>query len=129
MGGSSRRAEHRYLWRSMTAMGMFLIAMLLLGPRGGLGTLTAMSMTIGVALPLVWVAYEFQHYVRALDEMQSRIEMQAAAIGFGLALLAAAIWGLAEGFGLLPSVSMALLLPLGVLLHGIIRFIQNRRFG
>lgn len=129
MTGSSGRAEQRYLWRSMMAMGLFLIAMLALAPQEGLPQWVAAGKTAVIALPLLWVAYEFQHYVRALDEMQGRIEMRAAAIGFGLALLIATIWGIAEGFGLVPRLSMALVLPLGVVLHGVVRFIQNRQLG
>ena len=128
--GKEPPAQRRYLWCSLTAMALFTIAVLVLSPHAsGIERVQAISFTALTALPLIWVAYEFQRYVRALDELQSQIEMQSAAIGFGLALLIAAIWGLAETFNLVPRISLAMALPLGVALHGAVRQIRVWRLG
>jgi len=128
--GKHSPAQRRYYWRSLIAMAFFTIAVFVLAPDvSEIKRVPAIAFTALTALPLIWVAYEFQRYVRALDELQSQIEMQSAAIGFGLTLLIAAIWGLAETFNLLPSVSLAMTLPLGVVLHGAVRQIRVWRLG
>jgi len=128
--GKKPSAQTRYIVLSLLAMAIFTLAILVLTPLASQNeTLTAIGFTIVSTLPLILVAYEFQRYVRALDELQSQIEMQSAAIGFGLALLIAAIWGLAEGYNLVPRISIAMTLPLGVVLHGAVRQIRLWRLG
>lgn len=119
-------AERRYLWRTLLAMLIFALSVVFLARVDAVG-ITALVYSALLSLPIIVVAYEFQYYVRRLDEMQSGLEMQAAAVGFGSTLVILTVWSLAAGFGVLPEVEPAFALPIGVVLHGAVRFIQNRR--
>ncbi len=120
------RAERRYMWRTILAMAVFAVTVPILSTASGNGAIALLHTAI-LALPILVVAYEFQHYVRALDEMQSGLELKAAAIGFGLTLVGLTIWSLAARFELVPAAEAAFALPVAVVLHSLVRFIQNRR--
>jgi hypothetical protein len=131
MGQGNRidRVTRRYELRSGLAMAVFAILVIVLIPRfSEPNTLTALGLIALCSLPLIYTAYEFQRYVRGLDELQSRLEMQAGAIGAGLVLLLAAIWGFGEIFGLLPNVSPVFLLPVATVAHAIVRRVQGQSY-
>ena len=125
-----RIAERRYLVRTLAAMAVFALAMLGLDrllpePEGG----AALAVTLAIIAPLMFWAYEYQHFIRHIDEMLARLQLQGAAIAGGLALLLAAFWGVAETNGLLPDLNPALFLPVATAAHGVIMLIQRARMG
>ena len=89
---------------------------------------TGAALTLLITAPLFWWAYEYQLYVRALDEFQSLLSLQAIAISAGAALLVGALWGVAEKFLGAPHLNAALLLPLAVLIHALAHSFLARRY-
>ncbi len=129
-GSRMNQAEARYKFRSGLALAAYIVV-LVFGVTFGLEAATPVriALMLGTTLPFFWLAWEFQIYVRSLDEMQSLIEMRSAAIGFGLTLLMATFWGFGETFDILPDLSPVFVMPVAAMTHGLVRFIENRRLG
>jgi len=90
--------------------------------------LAGLALAFVITAPLFWWAYEYQRYVRALDEFQSLLSLQAIAISAGAALLIGALWGVAEKFLGAAHLNAALLLPLAVLIHALAHSFLARRY-
>lgn len=90
--------------------------------------LAGVVISLLIMAPLFWWAYEYQRYVRALDEFQSLLSLQAIAISAGAALLVGALWGVAEKFLGAVHLNAALLLPLAVLIHALAHSFLARRY-
>src|SRR5687767_13658662 len=72
-------------------------------------------------LPLVPILFAFRafiRWVRELDEMQKRIQMEAFAFSLGLTSILTFTYGLMERAGL-PQISLIWVFPLSVMLWGI----------
>ena len=129
MGQGNRidSATRRYELRTGLAMALFAVIMVVLFPRPSESSLgLAIGLMSLCSLPLVFVAYEYQRYVRALDELQGRLELQAVAIGAGIVLLSAAVWGFGEKFDVFPDLSPIFLLPAALVVQAIVRRVQGR---
>ena len=78
-------------------------------------------------LPLVPILFAFRafiRWVRELDEMQKRIQMEAFAFSLGLTSILTFTYGLMERAGL-PQISLIWVFPLSVMLWGIGHLFAN----
>ena len=120
-------ATRRYELRTAMAMAVFTAFVIAFLPRSAAPELPqAFGLILLCSLPLLYTAYEYQRHVRALDELQSQLEIQAGAIGAGLVLLLAAVWGFGEIFGVLPDLSPIYLLPVALVVQSIVRRVQGK---
>lgn len=104
---------------------MFVFAVLLiaidpegLGWAGGVQGAAAWGLVAVTCSPLFLAAYEIITYIGSIDELMARMQIRAAAIAALVVLLVGAVLGMADAFGLLPAINMALLLPLAAMVHG-----------
>ncbi|GJL90945.1 hypothetical protein [Hyphococcus sp.] len=122
-------AQRRFVRRTGAAVlafaGLYWIFSDFAGPYS---TVIGFGLTVLVAAPLVFLAYEYYRYVNALDEFKGLLSLQAIAISAGAALLAGAFWGVAEKFLELPHLNAALLLPVAVVFHSLVLSGLARRF-
>jgi hypothetical protein len=80
-----------------------------------------------VCAPLFLYAYELIRYIRSVDEMLARQQVQAGAIAGLVTLLAGAVAGVGEVLGVLPEINTAMALPVAAIAYSIAVAVQEAR--
>jgi hypothetical protein len=81
-------------------------------------------------LPLAPILFGFRvfiRWVRELDELQKRIQMEAFAFSLGMTGILSLTWGLLESAGL-PQISLIWVFPTSIMLWGLGQAIATRRY-
>jgi hypothetical protein len=87
---------------------------------------SALLMLLPIA-PILFGFRAFIRWVRELDELQKRIQMEAFAFSLGLTGILTFTYGLMERAGL-PQISLIWVFPLSIMLWGIGQAIAVRRY-
>lgn len=122
----------RYTWRTLVLMLIFtglLVAIdKTLDPsRNGWPAVQAWPLVGLTCLPLLVYGWEVIRYVRSIDEMLARFQIRAAAVAMLAMLLAAAVFGVAEIYGVMEPLNMTMLLPIAAVAHSVAIVIQQAR--
>jgi len=126
------RTLRRYAWRTMTLMlvftGLVVAIDKLIDPSRNDWSASAAWPLVGLTcLPLLLYGWEVVHYVRSIDEMLARFQIRAAAFSALVMLLAGAVFGVAEIYGVMEPLNMAMLLPIAALAHSVAAIFQQAR--
>jgi hypothetical protein len=78
-------------------------------------------------LPVLFGVFALMSFVRSIDEMQQKIQLEAMAFSLGVTGLITFALGLVEGTGV-PPVSMVWVMPMIIALWGIGLVIATRRY-
>ncbi|MCW5725758.1 MAG: hypothetical protein KIS81_12500 [Maricaulaceae bacterium] len=124
-------ARRRYAWRTTT---MFLIAIALIfyhGVSGGEGApgLPDHVLVWGAMALFCGASYEFWRLVAALDELQRRLHVNAAAASGLIVLLVLAASSLAAMFTGAPRLEAFFGLPMWALIYYAALFVFSRRYS
>lgn len=87
--------------------------------------LSAWPLVLLTCLPLLIYGYEVVRYVRSIDEMLARMQVRAAAVATLAMLLASAIFGVAEIYGVMEPLNMTMLLPIAAVAHSVASMVQQ----
>jgi len=112
-------ARRRFTLVQIGVLGAFAATMIAIGqimPRIETPALRWVIAALPLALLLYW-AWAFFGMIRDDDEMMQRIHLRAVALGAGLVLLAATLWGILEKLMDVPGLPSFLLLPAFALLY------------
>jgi|GEM_PF-1468228 len=134
MTAQARQASalKRYTWRTFVLMLVFTGVLVAIDKtidpsRNGWPASQAWPLVILTCLPLVAYGWEVVRYVRSIDEMLARFQIRAAAIAMLVMLLAAAILGVAEIYGVMEPLNMTMMLPIAAVAHSVTAMIQQVR--
>ena len=94
-GVPGRGGRSRGLLAALLFVLAYLIARIVLEAGGLAGTLRVMAALLPAA-PFVWMLWEIIRGVRAMDELERRIHLEALAVAFPLAMILLMILGLLE---------------------------------
>ncbi|WP_291843911.1 hypothetical protein [Maricaulis sp.] len=132
MSASERQASvtRRYFWRTFVAMIAFTAILVVIDKtldpsRNGWDAASAWPLVGLTCLPLLIYGYEVVRYVRSIDEMLARMQVRAAAVATLAMLLASAIFGVAEIYGVMEPLNMTMLLPIAAVAHSIASMVQQ----
>lgn len=120
----------RYFWRTTVAMiafaGIVVAIDKTLDPsRHDWDALSTWPLVALTCLPLLVYGYEAVRYVRSIDEMLARIQVRAAAVAALVMLLAGSVFGVAEIYGAMEPLNMAMLLPIAAVGHSVASLVQQ----
>jgi hypothetical protein len=120
----------RYFWRTFVAMIVFTAILVAidktLNPSlNGWDAISAWPLVALTCLPLLIYGYEVVRYVRSIDEMLARMQVRAAAVATLAMLLASAIFGVAEIYGVMEPLNMTMLLPIAAVAHSVASLVQQ----
>ncbi len=126
----AQSVSRRYFWRTLVAIMAFTAAVVaidkLLDPsRNDWSAFAAWPLVLLTCLPLFVYGYEVVRYVRNIDEMLARMQVRAAAVAALVLLLAGAVLGVAEVYGLMEPLNMTMLLPIAAVAHSIASLVQQ----
>ena len=122
--------EKRYFRRFLAAVLGYVILLLiadLLLNRIPAGSVWRYAVSPLPVVPVAFGVLAFLTYVRRLDELQRRIQLEALAFSLGCTGLLTLTLGFLENGGL-PRVSMIWVLPMIIGLWGVGVYIAGRRF-
>jgi hypothetical protein len=132
MSASERQASvtRRFFWRTFVAMITFTVILVLIDKTldpsaNGWDALSAWPLVGLTCLPLLVYGYEVVRYVRSIDEMLARMQVRAAAVAALAMLLASAVFGVAEIYGVMEPLNMTMLLPIAAVVHSIASLVQQ----
>ncbi len=122
--------SRRFFWRTFAAMITFTVILVAIDKtldpsRNGWDAVSAWPLVGLTCLPLMVYGYEVIRYVRSIDEMLARMQVRAAAIAALGMLLASAVFGVAEIYGLMEPLNMTMLLPIAAVVHSIASMVQQ----
>lgn len=125
-------ALRRYTWRTLVLMLVFAGLLILIDKvfNPSLNDWPAhrvWPLVFLTCLPLVAYGWEIVRYVRSIDEMLARFQIRAAAIAMLAVLLGAAIFGVAEIYGVMEPLNMTMLLPIAAVAHSVAAMVQQAR--
>jgi hypothetical protein len=95
--------------------------------RNGWPAVQAWPLVLLTCLPLLVYGWEVIRYVRSIDEMLARFQIRAAAVAMLAMLLAAAVFGVAEIYGVMEPLNMTMMLPIAAVAHSVASLIQQVR--
>ncbi len=134
MSAQTRQTDalKRYTWRTLACMLVFTGLLVLIDKtldpsRNGWPAVQAWPLVLLTCLPLAAYGWEVVRYVRAIDEMMAHFQVRAAAIAMLAVLLAAALFGVAEIYGVMEPLNMTMLLPIAALAHNVAAMVQQVR--
>lgn len=132
MSASERQTSvtRRFFWRTFVAMITFTVILVLIDKTldpsaNGWDALSAWPLVGLTCLPLLVYGYEVVRYVRSIDEMLARMQVRAAAVAALAMLLASAVFGVAEIYGVMEPLNMTMLLPIAAVVHSIASLVQQ----
>lgn len=132
MSATEKQASvsRRYAWRTFASMITFTAILVAIDKtldpsRNGWDALSAWPLVALTCLPLLVYGYEVVRYVRSIDEMLARFQVRAAAIATLGMLLASAVFGVAEIYGVMEPLNMTMLLPIAAVVHSIASAVQQ----
>jgi len=132
MSVSEKQASvtRRYLWRTFVAMIAFTAILVAIDKTinpslNDWDAVSAWPLVALTCLPLLVYGYEVVRYVRSIDEMLARMQVRAAAVATLAMLLASAIFGVAEIYGVMEPLNMTMLLPIAAVAHSVASMVQQ----
>lgn len=132
MSATQRQASvsRRFFWRTFATMITFAVILVVIDKtldpsRNGWDAVSAWPLVVLTCLPLMVYGYEVIRYVRAIDEMQARMQIRAGAIAALGMLLASAVFGVAEIYGQMEPLNMTMLLPIAAVVHSVAALVQQ----
>lgn len=130
MNNKKGAVSRRYFWRTSAAMIAFAAIVVAIDKtldpsRNDWDALSAWPLVGLTCLPLFFYAYEVIRYVRSIDEMLARMQVRAGAIAALVMLLAGAVFGIAEIYGVMEPLNTALLLPIAAVAHSAASLVQQ----
>ncbi|WP_339333859.1 hypothetical protein [uncultured Maricaulis sp.] len=122
--------SRRYFWRTFAAMIAFTAILVVIDKtldpsRNGWDAISAWPLVALTCLPLLVYGYEVVRYVRSIDEMLARMQVRAAAVATLAMLLASAVFGVAEIYGVMEPLNMTMLLPIAAVVHSVASLVQQ----
>jgi len=122
----------RYTWRTLALMlvytGLLVAIDKTIDPsRNGWPAVQAWPLVLLTCLPLILYGWEVIRYVRSVDEMLARFQIRAAAVAMLAMLLAAAVFGVAEIYGVMEPLNMTMMLPIAAVAHSVAAMVQQVR--
>lgn len=126
----AQSVSRRYFWRTFVAMVAFsgtvvAIDKLIDPSQPGWSALSSWPLVILTCLPLFFYGYEVVRYIRSIDEMLARMQVRAAAFAALAMLLAGALLGVAEVYGVIEPINMTMLLPIAAVAHSVASVVQQ----
>lgn len=129
-GKKSMQNHREYQRRFAVAIGGYVIILLLsvyLLER----TEQQMIRVILALLPIIPVSYGlwgYMQFIRQLDELQKRIQLEAIAFSMGLTGIITFTWGFLQGAGL-PPLESIWVFPMMIAFWGVGQFIAQRQYS
>lgn len=125
-----RSVSRRYFWRTFAAVLAFTALLVAIDKTldpsaNGWDAISTWPLVGLTCLPLLAYGYEVVRYVRAIDEMMARMQVRAAAVAALGMLLASAVFGVAEVFGVMEPINMTMLLPIAAVVHSVASLVQQ----
>jgi hypothetical protein len=125
-------ALRRYGWRTIVLMLVFTGLLVLIDKtldpsRNGWPAAQAWPLVLLTCAPLLLYGWEIVRYVRSIDEMLARFQIRAAAIAALTMLLLAAVFGVAEIYGVMEPLNMTMMLPIAAVAHSVASMVQQVR--
>lgn len=122
----------RYTWRTLALMLVFTGLLVAIDKtidpsRNGWPAAQAWPLVLLTCLPLLLYGWEVIRYVRCIDEMLARFQIRAAAVAMLAMLLAAAVFGVAEIYGVMEPLNMTMMLPIAAVAHSVAAMVQQVR--
>jgi len=124
------RAARTYVMQfggAMTAYVAVLLASLLL-LQNNPNAPWRVPLALAPVVPTIFALAAFLHFLRHMDEMQRKIQLEGMGLSFGATAILTFAYGFLENVGF-PHVSLIWVLPLMVMLWGLGTAIAARRYG
>ena len=127
------QAQRRLGWRGTAWMAAFLV--LFFGTAALIEALQPPPLATGglLLLPLLPLAGSLwstlAHHRTNADELEQRIELQAATLSAGVLLLAGTFWGFLVRFLGVPPFPLEMSMPVAVVVWIVLRALVARRYG
>lgn len=125
-------ALRRYTWRTLVLMLVFTGLLVLIDKtldpsRNSWPAARAWPLVLLTCAPLLAYGWEVVRYVRSIDEMLARFQVRAAAVATLAMLLMAAVFGVAEIYGVMEPLNMTMMLPIAAVAHSVASMVQQVR--
>lgn len=127
--------RQRYVREMMAAMAVYVVTLMLsvwLFKRMEMAPLLRTAVALAPVLPIVFVLRAMIRYIRDVDEMQQRIELEAVSIGTAMLCvlyMGAGFLQTSKVIDVPAGAAMTWVFPLACLFYGLAKVVVSRRFG
>lgn len=127
--------RQRYVREMMAAMAVYVVTLMLsvwLFKRMEMAPLLRTAVALAPVLPIVFVLRAMIRYIRDVDEMQQRIELEAVSIGTAMLCvlyMGAGFLQTSKVIDVPAGTAMTWVFPLACLFYGLAKVVVSRRFG